>query len=111
MYMGILTQVFFDYDGTVTRRALGRFPYTRTTLLSAALFTLGLFFSAFLLVHYVRVGYVLSPNDAVAHLGVTGLLLMIAGFSTFTFTLLLHAMQGRVVATKGAIGDGGQLHG
>jgi hypothetical protein len=27
----------------------------------------------------------------VTHLGVVGLLLMIVGFATFTFTLLLHA--------------------
>jgi hypothetical protein len=99
-YMGILTQVFFDYDGSVTRLALARFPYTRTTLLSAALFFLGLCCSAALLVHYTRVGYVLDPNDAIAHLGVTGLLLMIAGFTTFTFTLLLHAMQGRAFARE-----------
>ena len=98
MYMGILTQVFFDYSGSVTRQWLSRFPYTRTTLLSAALFLLGLSLSGFLLVHYVRVGYVLQANDAIAHLGVTGLLLMISGFTTFTFTLLLHAMQGRVAA-------------
>jgi hypothetical protein len=99
-YMGILTQVFFDYDGSVTRLALARFPYTRTTLLSAGLFFLGLCCSAALLVHYTRVGYVLDPNDAIAHLGVTGLLLMIAGFTTFTFTLLLHAMQGRAFARE-----------
>ena len=32
-----------------------------------------------------------EAGEVVNHLGVTGLLLMIAGFMTFTFTLLLHS--------------------
>jgi hypothetical protein len=44
-------------------------------------------------VYYVRNGFLLDPNEAISHLGILGLLLMIAGFSTFTFTLLLHSTQ------------------
>ena len=35
VYMGILSQVFFDYDGAVTARWFRRFPYNRTIALSA----------------------------------------------------------------------------
>jgi glycosyltransferase involved in cell wall biosynthesis len=92
-YLGILTQVFFDYSGDVTKRCLERFSYTRTVIVSAALFTLGLAFTGLLLLTYVRHGFLLDPNDATSHLGILGLLLMIAGFTTFTFTLLLHSTQ------------------
>jgi hypothetical protein len=90
-YLGILTQVFFDYSGEVTKRWFARFPYTRTVLASAALFVVGLCLTGWLLVHYLRHGLRLAPELAANYLGVTGLLLMIAGFMTFTFTLLLHS--------------------
>ena len=41
VYMGILAQVFFDYDGAATARWFRRFPYTRTVALSALLFARG----------------------------------------------------------------------
>jgi glycosyltransferase involved in cell wall biosynthesis len=92
-YLGILTQVFFDYTGDATKRCLERFSYTRTVLISAALFALGLAFTGLLLFTYVRHGFLLEENDPTSHLGILGLLLMIAGFTTFTFTLLLHSTQ------------------
>ena len=33
IYMGVLTQVFFDYSGAATERWFQRFPYTRTVFL------------------------------------------------------------------------------
>ncbi len=91
VYMGILAQVFYDYSGDVTRRWFSWFPYTRTAAIAAGLFTVGLGFTGALLGYYVRHHFLLAPDLAVNHLGVTGLLLMIAGFTTFTFVLLLHA--------------------
>jgi glycosyltransferase involved in cell wall biosynthesis len=91
IYLGILTQVFFDYSGETTKRWFARFAYTRTVLLAAGLFTLGLILTGWLLVYYIRHQFLLSPDGAANYLGVTGLLLMIAGFMTFTFTLLLHS--------------------
>ena len=89
--MGILAQVFFDYSGDVTQRWFARFPYTRTVGIAAGLVR-----------HWRRADRRCwrplraprlpgRPTLAVNHLGVTGLLLMIAGFMTFTFTLLLHS--------------------
>jgi glycosyltransferase involved in cell wall biosynthesis len=91
IYGGILTQVFFDYSGDVTKRHFARFPYNRTVFASAGLFTMGLAMTAALLVSYVMNHYKLAPDAAVNHLAVTGLLFMIAGFMTFTFTLMLHS--------------------
>ena len=91
LYMGILAQVFFDYSGEITARWFRRFPYTRTVGIAAALFVAGLGLMSALLVYYVRHDFILPPGLALNHLGVTGIFLMVAGFMTFTFTLLLHA--------------------
>jgi glycosyltransferase involved in cell wall biosynthesis len=91
LYMGILAQIFFDYSGEITKAWFARFPYTRTVLLSAATFLLGVCFTGALLVYYIRHQFLMTPEATINHYGVTGLLLMIAGFMTFTFTLLLHS--------------------
>jgi hypothetical protein len=91
LYMGILAQVFFDYSGETTKRWFARFPYTRTVGIAAALFVSGLALMGALLAFYVRHHFLLEEGLAINHLGVTGMFLMVAGFMTFTFTLLLHA--------------------
>jgi glycosyltransferase involved in cell wall biosynthesis len=91
VYMGILAQVFFDYSGAATARWFRWFSYTRTVVLSAVLFTAGLVMTSMLSASYMHNGLRLVQGSSVNHLGVTGLLLMIAGFVTFTFTLILHA--------------------
>jgi glycosyltransferase involved in cell wall biosynthesis len=91
VFMGILAQVFFDYSGEITKRWFARFPYTRSVLLSAGMFAVGLVLTGWLLVHYLLHGLRLAADFTANYLGVTGLLLMIAGFTTFTFTLLLHS--------------------
>jgi glycosyltransferase involved in cell wall biosynthesis len=91
VYTGILAQVFFDDSGDTTARWLRRFPYTRTVGISAALLAAGAALGVRLIATYVRNDLRLVANDPVNHLGVTGLLLSIAAFMTFTFTLLLHA--------------------
>ncbi|HVX94326.1 MAG TPA: glycosyltransferase family 2 protein [Polyangia bacterium] len=91
VYMGILSQVFFDYAGDVSAKWFRRFSYTRAVAGSAAVFALGLGLTASLAAKYLAHGLILVPRESVNHLGVTGLLFMIAGFMTFTFTLILHA--------------------
>jgi glycosyltransferase involved in cell wall biosynthesis len=90
-YMGILARVFFDYTGDIARRWFALFPYTRTVLASAALFASGFALGVALVVYYVRHHFELTLDAPIGHLGVTGLFFMIAGFNTFTFTLLLHS--------------------
>jgi glycosyltransferase involved in cell wall biosynthesis len=91
VYMGILAQVFFDYSGETTARWLRRFPYTRTVAISAVLLVAGAALGGLLIATYLQNGLRLVVDDPVNHLGVTGLVLSIAAFMTFTFTLLLHA--------------------
>jgi glycosyltransferase involved in cell wall biosynthesis len=91
IYMGILSQIFFDWSGETTARWFRRFPYTRTVAISAGLFGAGLVCGGLLTHAYVQNGFQLMPGAAVNNLGATGLLLGIFGFMTFTFTLILHA--------------------
>jgi glycosyltransferase involved in cell wall biosynthesis len=91
IYLGILAQVFFDYSGEITKRWFSRFPYTRSVLVAAAIFLVGFSLTGWLLAHYIRHHLRLTADVAANYLGVTGLVLMIAGFTTFTFTLLLHS--------------------
>jgi hypothetical protein len=91
VYLGILAQTFFDYSGETTRRWFLLFPYTRTVLASAAMFTIGLALTGDLGFYYVTHGLHLEPLPTIGYLGVVGLFLMIAGFATFTFVLLLHS--------------------
>ena len=91
VYMGILSQVFFDYSGKVTEKWFRRFPYTPTVFGSAGTFALGFVLTALLTLSYARNGFQLREHSAINNLGIVGLLLMIAGFMTFTFTLMLHS--------------------
>jgi glycosyltransferase involved in cell wall biosynthesis len=91
VYMGILTQVFFDYSGATTERWFRRFPYTRSVVLSAGLAALGAVLSLALAITYLHDDFRLQEGALVNNLGVAGLLLLIVGFLTFTFTLLLHS--------------------
>jgi glycosyltransferase involved in cell wall biosynthesis len=91
VYLGVIAQVFFDYTGERTRVWFSRFPYTRTVAIAAALFLAGLVLATTLIVTYVRHHFRLEDGEMLNHLGVTGLFLLIAGFSTFTFTLILHS--------------------
>ena len=90
-YLSVIAQVFFDYSGERTRRWFSRFPYTRTVALCAAGFALGFALTCVLLVHWVRHAFILTLDDSASYLGITGLFFMMAAFTTFTFTLLLHS--------------------
>jgi hypothetical protein len=93
IYMGVLTQVFFDYTGKVTERWFQRFAYTRTVFLSWGLMALGGLASGWLALTYITHDLRLEEGSHVNNLGVFGLLLLIAGFMTFTFTLVLHSTR------------------
>lgn len=93
IYMGVLTQVFFDYSGAATERWFRRFPYTRTVWGSWLLMLLGALASGWLALTYVSQGLRLRDGAQVNYIGVLGLLLLIVGFMTFTFTLVLHSTR------------------
>src|SRR4029079_9685262 len=91
VYMGILSQVFFDYSGGRTEVWFRRFPYSRTVAVSALTFAVGLVLGTNLVVYYVRQGFHVPLASAAGYLGVFGLMLALCGFITFTFVLLLHS--------------------
>jgi glycosyltransferase involved in cell wall biosynthesis len=91
IYMGILSQVFFDYSGAAARKWFSRFTYTRAVTASAAVFGVGLVLSTWLTVSYLGNGLRLVDGQLINHLGVTGLSFTMMGFMSFTFTLILHA--------------------
>jgi glycosyltransferase involved in cell wall biosynthesis len=91
VYMGILSQVFFDYSGGRTEAWFRRFPYSRTVAVSALTFAVGLVLGTNLVVYYVRQGFHVPLASPAGYLGVFGLMLALCGFITFTFVLLLHS--------------------
>jgi hypothetical protein len=92
LFFGCLAQVLCDYSGRARRRWLGVFRYTRAMAVSGGLFAAGLAAAGGLIYRYLSDGLVLPPATAtINHLAVTGVLFMIMGFTTFVFTLLLHA--------------------
>jgi glycosyltransferase involved in cell wall biosynthesis len=96
--LGSLAQIFFDFSGRRTAAMLRRFAYTRTTLLGFVAFLLGVSAEIPLVVSWVGNDLTLPAELAMPnYLAVTGLFLMIAGFSLFVFTLFVHAAE---VATR-----------
>jgi hypothetical protein len=92
VYLGWLANILHDFTGSSRRRLLGLFRYTRMVLASTAMSLVGLTLTLPLISSYVGHGLTLPvPVVRQSHEAVTGMLLMIAGFLTFVFTLLLHA--------------------
>jgi glycosyltransferase involved in cell wall biosynthesis len=90
-FFGCLAQVLHDYTGDARKRWLSVFRYTRTVAICAGLFTLGFILDGLLVVNYLGSGLRLNGTSTLPYLAVTGLLLMIAAFMGFGFTLLLHS--------------------
>jgi glycosyltransferase involved in cell wall biosynthesis len=107
-FSGVLAQVVSDYSAKSGARWKALFRYTRTVLVSFALFSAGALLVGVLLIEYLVRGHKLpGPASAVDHLAVTGLLFVIMGFSTFCFTLLLHATGVKFGRGAVASDDGG----
>jgi glycosyltransferase involved in cell wall biosynthesis len=96
VYMGILSQVFFDYTGAVTEKWFRRFAYTRTVVASGVTFLIGLVLAARVAVPYFSNYFSFPDPKSIDNFGFTGLLLMIVAFMTFTFTLILHSTAAAV---------------
>jgi len=83
--LGIVMEVLFDFTGEATGRWLKRFKYDRAVPASFAVFAAGAALVSPLIADYVRRGYTLGPISRENHLAVLGLLLLVTGFSLFTF--------------------------
>ena len=90
--MGSVAQIFFDYTGRRTEAILDRFRYNRTCALAGVAMVGGLGLMVPLLVRYLRQGLTLHGGpDSENYLFLSGVYFLMAGFSLFTFTLLIHA--------------------
>ena len=95
-FFGCLAEVFCDYSGQARRRWTKIFRYTRAMLITGVTFVAGVGLAIPTLVYYVGHSFRLPVASSVTdHLAITGILLMITGFSGFGFTLLLHATEVR----------------
>ena len=93
VYMGILSQVFFDYSGEDDREVVPALSVHAHRRAVGAAVRRGR--RARRRAHHGRTsrnGFRLLEGQPINHLGVIGLLFGISGFMTFTFTLLLHAI-------------------
>jgi hypothetical protein len=91
-FFGCLAEVVSDYSGRARQKWTGIFRYTRAIATSACTFVLGLVCVSFLVGSYFKNDFRLPPATSwIDHLAVSGLLLLIIGFSGFLFTLLLNA--------------------
>jgi glycosyltransferase involved in cell wall biosynthesis len=96
IYFGCLAHVFLDYTDRNRERLRRLFDYTKSVLVSAVLFAIGFALDIAFFIYYVRNSFLLPEARAtINYLAITGLLFMAIGFSTFCFTLLLHATRVR----------------
>jgi len=91
LQLGVLARVHYDFDPGFSERVLTRITIGRGALVAAALMTAGFVLDAILLADWISNGFRLSY---LSYIGVLGLLLIVLGFQTFTFTILLQ-MLGR----------------
>jgi glycosyltransferase involved in cell wall biosynthesis len=97
-FLGCIVQVMYNYSQQVTNRWVRLFSYTRAMVFSAILALIGLALGIPLVKQYVGAGLVLPDvNGPANHMAAVGLLFVIAGFMTFSSTLVLHAaaLRGR----------------
>ncbi len=95
-YLGGLARVLYDRQGTKTRRWLRHFPYTPWILTCGAVMLAGFGMAGPLVRDYLRNGYRLLAVGGSSHMAITGLLLIVFAFMTFTFVLMLHAIASHV---------------
>jgi hypothetical protein len=97
-FLGCIVQVMYNYSQKVTARWVRLFSYTRAMIVSAVLALAGLALGIPLVKQYIQAGLVLPDvNSPAKHMASVGLLFVIAGFMTFSSTLVLHAaaLRGR----------------
>jgi glycosyltransferase involved in cell wall biosynthesis len=91
--IGILARVMHGLRPQFVERIQRSFTYDRGMIASAVLTVAGLVLIGNLAYHYLRLGLNL---EAISHPAILGLLLLILGFQTFCFTLLME-MAKRVI--------------
>jgi glycosyltransferase involved in cell wall biosynthesis len=87
-----LAQVFCNFDSKRRRRLAQWLTYNRGVVASVTLALIGLGFNMVLLVQWIGGGLLLHQ---ISYPALFGLMLLVLGFQTFTFTLLFHMIHMR----------------
>jgi len=85
--LGVISRIYNHFDHVITDSIKRIVTYDRGVIIGMALFACGLLLNMNLTILYIREGLRLAN---IYYPGVFGLLLMILGFQTFTFTLILQ---------------------
>jgi glycosyltransferase involved in cell wall biosynthesis len=89
MQLGVISRIYNNFDNVIIGSIKRIITYDRGVITGLVLFACGFLLNVNLTLRYVHEGLRL---DSIYYPGVFGLLLMILGFQTFTFTLLLQMM-------------------
>jgi len=95
--IGVLARVMHRLRPGFVRRLQGLLTYERGMLVAAGSFAVGVMLLGTLVYRYLKHGLRL---EAVSHPAILGLLLIILGFQTFCFTLLMEMAQRVTSATR-----------
>lgn len=87
LQLGILARVFYNFDPAYARRVQRMITYNRGVITGITLGSVGVLLNVGLVIIWLRSGLRLAEFY---HPAILGLLLIILGFQTFAFTLLLH---------------------
>jgi len=91
--LGILSRVYHQYEPVFRRNVRRLLTYNRGVASGGVMMFVGLVLNAIMLIDWVRGGFKLFEFHNYA---IFGLLLLVLGFQTFTFTLLLHMMLNKL---------------
>lgn len=94
--IGVLARILHRLRPGIAKRIQSALTYDRGMLIAGASTVLGLILGGVLVVNYIASGWKLK---AISHPAILGLLLIILGFQTFCFTLLLEMTQ-RLASTR-----------
>ena len=107
VFLGCMAETLYDPSGVARRRWLRVFAYTRTMMLAALAFAVGLGLAINFVATYVGAGYTVFHDIITTnHMAVTGLTLIMLAFLAFVSTLLLHAIAAYAPRIGGPGGDG-----
>jgi glycosyltransferase involved in cell wall biosynthesis len=88
--LGVLARSWYNFDPKWRSAWTRWWSYDRGVLAAGLLTLLGLVLDGLVLWHWIDAGYRL---ESIAYTGVFGLLLLLLGFQTFTFTLMLQMIN------------------
>lgn len=92
--LGVVARVLYDYRGETRARWLSVLRYTRTVLIGFFVALVGVALCLPLVIEWLTNDFKLRPDVApLDHMAVAGITFIVCGFTTFTSTLLLHAVE------------------